>query len=490
MQIERMAAAVRPRRAWEAIDLGFVMARQWFWPLWLLWMATALPLFVITHIAFAETLDYATLILWWGKPIYEPALLFWLSRALFDDAPRRRDVLRQLPSILKPRLLSNISIRRLSPNRSFYLPVALLEGLRSRERWQRLEVLSRGQSAGTWLTIIGFVLESVLFASLFLTLVFLLPQELDWLQYSDLFEDGSAASVWVAQGFYLLSMSIVAPFYVAGGFALYLTRRTELEAWDIEISFRRIRDQHAAETAPVRPGVLASILAVTAVFCMSHPVESLAVELTPQSSKELIEEVLNDDAFGERSTEKQWRYVGGEDDEPDETMDLEWLETLGAIIGSVVRPIAWLMIALVLGWLIYFIFKNYPLLERISWRGLSRPTPPTELFGLQLQPESLPPDVAAEVRRLLAAGDLRGAVSLLYRGALIAVLAHDNIVIPHSATEGECRRLVGKARPAEESQFFTRLTETWLYLAYGHRLPEAAFVDTLCSQWVTFYGAR
>jgi hypothetical protein len=29
------------------------------------------------------------------------------------------------------------------------------------------------------------------------------------------------------------------PFYVASGFAMYLTRRAELEAWDIEQEFRR-----------------------------------------------------------------------------------------------------------------------------------------------------------------------------------------------------------------------------------------------------------
>jgi hypothetical protein len=29
------------------------------------------------------------------------------------------------------------------------------------------------------------------------------------------------------------------PFYVASGFAMYLHRRTELEAWDIEQEFRR-----------------------------------------------------------------------------------------------------------------------------------------------------------------------------------------------------------------------------------------------------------
>jgi hypothetical protein len=37
----------------------------------------------------------------------------------------------------------------------------------------------------------------------------------------------------------LLAMSVMAPFYVAAGFALYLGRRTRLEAWDLELAFGR-----------------------------------------------------------------------------------------------------------------------------------------------------------------------------------------------------------------------------------------------------------
>ncbi len=487
-----MAAAVRPRGAWEAIDLGFVMARHWFLPLWLLWMATALPLFLLAHIvftAFSGSVSYAGLVLWWGKPIYEPALLFWLSRALFDDTPRRRDVLRQLPAIVKPRLLSNLSLRRLSPNRSFYMPVALLEGLRGNERRQRLEVLGRGQSAGVWLTIIGAHIESVLFASLFLTLAFLLPEELDWLEFSDFMDDGSVVGVWVTQCFYMLSMSLVAPFYVAGGFALYLTRRTELEAWDIEISFRRIREQHLADQHPEQHGTALPTLAIVAVLCLAAPADMQAFEFTPPESQQVISQVLDDEAFGKKETVKRWHYVGKES-EPEEEIDLAWLETLGSLIAMVIRPIAWLTIALVLGWLIYLILKHYPVLQRMGWRGLSRKPAPIELFGLQLQPEPLPQDVPTEVRRLLADGDLRAALSLLYRAALIAIIAHENITIPHSATEGECRHLVTQARPEDESKFFAHLTQTWLYLAYGHRLPAPENVEELCSQWDLHYGAR
>jgi len=38
---------------------------------------------------------------------------------------------------------------------------------------------------------------------------------------------------------YAIAVLFLEPFYVAGGFAMYLHRRAELEAWDIEQEFRR-----------------------------------------------------------------------------------------------------------------------------------------------------------------------------------------------------------------------------------------------------------
>ncbi|HEU4786976.1 MAG TPA: hypothetical protein VFS57_06200, partial [Gemmatimonadaceae bacterium] len=40
-------------------------------------------------------------------------------------------------------------------------------------------------------------------------------------------------------GSYALAVLFLEPFYVAAGFAMYLNRRAELEAWDIEQEFRR-----------------------------------------------------------------------------------------------------------------------------------------------------------------------------------------------------------------------------------------------------------
>ena len=38
---------------------------------------------------------------------------------------------------------------------------------------------------------------------------------------------------------YVVAILFLEPFYVAAGFGMYLNRRAELEAWDIEQEFRR-----------------------------------------------------------------------------------------------------------------------------------------------------------------------------------------------------------------------------------------------------------
>jgi hypothetical protein len=43
----------------------------------------------------------------------------------------------------------------------------------------------------------------------------------------------------LATGIYALVVLFLEPFYVAAGFAMYLNRRAQLEAWDIEQELRR-----------------------------------------------------------------------------------------------------------------------------------------------------------------------------------------------------------------------------------------------------------
>jgi hypothetical protein len=47
------------------------------------------------------------------------------------------------------------------------------------------------------------------------------------------------ALMWALPFAYVVAVLFLEPFYVAAGFAMYLNRRAELEAWDIEQEFRR-----------------------------------------------------------------------------------------------------------------------------------------------------------------------------------------------------------------------------------------------------------
>src|SRR3712207_8050664 len=69
--------------------------------------------------------------------------------------------------------------------------------------------------------------------------------------------------------------------------------------------------------------------------------------------------------------------------------------------------------------------------------------PPPALFGMELDPEKLPPDVAEAAQTLAQAGKVREALSLLYRGALSELVHRRGVQLLASHTEGEAVRLAG-----------------------------------------------
>ncbi len=483
MNPDRMTVEVRPRTSWEAMDLGFVMARRWFMPLWTLWWLGALPAYLITLWFFAETPWAVMLIVWWLKPLYEPPLVFWMSRALFDEPPPLRQVAHRWRHIVAPRILANLTWNRLDLNRSFHMPVAVLEGIRGKQRKDRLRILARRKQGGSWLTIVGYHIESVFMFSLLIFLLMLIPEELRWLKWEDLFAGEGRVETTIQQLGYLVAMSLFAPFYVAGGFALYLTRRTELEAWDLELRFRRIAERSREKG---RQAVAAVALLAFAVSLAPQP--GWALEISREEARQTIEEVLADEDFGKNEEKGYWHYI--ERDEPQQR-DLSWLEWLLDVIGGFFKGIAevgelilWIAAGVGVGLLSYWIYRNREWLGGITGlRPKRKAPPPTELFGLPVTPESLPDDIAGEALKRLAAGDPRAALSLLYRGALSRFIHHHQLEITASATEGECLTLVEGATPRNEAGLFARLTGAWIHLAYAHLKPEAAAVKQLCDDW-------
>ncbi len=486
MDLDRMTVSMRPRVAWEAIDLGFAMARQWFLPLWLWWLCSALPLFCLAVLLFHETPWLVMLLIWWLKPLYEPTLLFWLSRALFDQPPSFPMILQRWQRIVWPQLLANLSWRRLSLNRSFYMPIGMLEGVKGKQRRSRISVLGRGQHAGIWLTLAGVFFELALEFSFLILIIIMLPEELQWLDLQALFISPGPLEEWLQHLADLLAMSLIAPFYVAGGFALYLTRRSELEAWDIELSFRRLiarRKSRPRQSATL----LAAMAALICVVVIPGSSEVWADEIERERAKTVIEEVLADDTFGKKQTFTYWKYTGDRNQGDSESglLDLviDFVEGFlqgFAVVGEV---LLWVVSGTGLAYLGYRILSNREILTRRRPGSGRRGEPPAVLFGLDVSPQNLPQDIGRQVRSRLETRDVRGALSLLYRGALAKLVHQEQLEVPDSATEGECLRLVTAERSAREADFFQRLTLLWVGLAYDHQLPDLNLVGGLCQEW-------
>jgi hypothetical protein len=491
MQLERATAVLRPRRSWEAVDLGFHMARRWFLPLWLMWMTTAFPLFLLLHLMMPESFGLALLLFWWLKPLYEPVMTDWLGRALFNEQTPVREQLRRFPRILPQGLPGNLTWRRLSPSRSFFLCLQQLEGLRGEQFSKRTKLLYSTSPNSGWLTVLMFHIESILYLGMIGLVIMLLPEtvEIDFGLLDSI--SNSSVVAWTNSIFYLLAASIVAPFYVAAGFSLYINSRTDLEAWDIEIDFRRIAQQASQRAQPrVLPGsTLAVVVLLAASILLASP--GTAYALDRQEARESIAEILSHEDFGKTVMRKEWRGIEEAKRETDDRHakgfspgHLEWL-------ASLLRLLAYAVIALFAGWLVFRIVQSLNGLEPARKRRTTAPAPEHRLLQADHDEDDfIPGNPVHAAIQLCEEGQLRRAMSLLYRATIHHYIRLRKLDIPDSATEGECLEVVRQGRPQQESRYFETLTRSWQCLAYGGSRLSPEELISLCRQWPALYSGE
>jgi hypothetical protein len=112
---------------------------------------------------------------------------------------------------------------------------------------------------------------------------------------------------------------------------------------------------------------------------------------------------------------------------------------------------------------------------------------PHTLFGLDVRPQSLPADVAGAARAALAAGDIAGALGLLYRGALSALVNFAGVDFRAGDTERDCWRRATPALSTEGAGYFRALLDAWLRTAYAHRPPPREHLARLCDDWARHF---
>lgn len=241
MRLDQISLRLRPRGAYEATDLGVRLLQQNARAVYRAWFAIVVPAMLL--IISLQSIEpwVPALMLWWLKPVYDRVVLYVLSRVVFGQRVTVADVSSAWRVWLGSGLIGALTWRRLDLTRTFSLPVFMLEGLRGKARRQRIKVLQKNTRSEAVLTQLAYLhIDMAISIGAIALIAMLLPQYINLPIWSWVIgQDVPSAWTTVTLLTYIAAVTVIEPLYVAAGFALYLNRRVQLEAWDIEISLRR-----------------------------------------------------------------------------------------------------------------------------------------------------------------------------------------------------------------------------------------------------------
>jgi hypothetical protein len=558
VQLERIAIGLRPRNAWESMDLGYAMVQEWWRPVMKAWLAVYVPIALIVNLLCWKSPIVAVFIMWWLKPAFDRVVLHVLSGATFGSIPTVRETLRALKQLWwKNGLFAALTYTRFNFTRSFSLPVVQLEGSRGKFANDRRKILGReGFGPAVMLTVICMHLEVIIALSLYLLINLFSPGEplidMSWRALTA--ADQTRVSQYFSNAVGAVAVSLLEPFYVAGGFALYLNCRSAIEGWDVELTFKRLAARVAEKaqalgkravstTSQIAAFAIAGVVALSlgaADHALADPCGQTGATLAqscpdPDAKASVKDSVDDDDAdsdadmpvspsgaktpstgaaaaakkvlaskeFGEYTKGWELRYIGPTWDsdkkkEPDK--DFSWFRVFAEFAAQSVRVLVWVAVGALVLFLFYLITKHIGINGWGKRRGRDLPD---VLFGLDVRPESLPDDVPAAARLLLDEGDVRAATGLLYRGALVALIQDGRIDIARGDTELECvarvRRAYGDQAITTETaidaaqgkpEYFRSLVTVWQRVAYARERVPVNQVAELIVQWPAHFAIK
>ena len=498
MNVRDLTIALRPRTPWEAVDLGFLLARQHFKSLLLIGVVGFLPIWLLLIALCWQWSWLAPVLIWWLKPVYDRCYLYYLSRHLFGETVSVQQTLRQAPRLLFRGSVGMLLWRRLSPKRSMMLPIWDLEGLRGKAYRQRGRVVGRlGGATASLLTGAMHACDVLLMLSGYIFIIMMLPQG-DWYSsYSEFY--AAIQSIYTSVGAKMSYMLIpcivylfVEPFYLAAGFSLYLNSRTEQEAWDIELGLREFASrQIARQSGTVLPSKLMALTAPLLVglsLCIGGMTRLEAVQPVPEVPDRIEEVYAHEDLQVKTQEVPQWI--------PPDWIEnfFDWLLDAFSYSGSgaeglgaaevLLRVVGWLALFILVGVLIFVLIRLFR-----KERGGTQPPPdkrerPQQVMGMEVTRESIPPNVIEIAQQHWQSGEPRSALALLYRAALSELILQRDADIVSSDTEGECLQAGAQVLAEHDQIYFTSLTNGWITVAYSaHPLPDHSF-QTLCQQWI------
>lgn len=495
MDLGKTSTVVRPRSKWQALDLGFKMASHWYRPLVYSWIMVSLPLFLLLHLFFdGDYLWVPVLLVWWLKPLWERIQLGYLSFAQFGESSTLKQLFKRWLSVLPKQWLATLTWRRLTLQRSYAAPIVQLESLGGSKRAKRLQAFEGdNQQAAIWLTIVLVHVESFITLAVFALLLFLVPADAGVdLTIIDIVSDFSFGNNLLAY----FSMALVSPFFVASGFALYLNQRTQIEGWDIEITFRRMveRQQQKSRKGPSALLTLACVAMLSGLFvsddatAADEPVKTSEVQKTPeqQSAYDLAQKIAAGEQFNRMETKSYPEFYLDFELNNDKSEPVKMSGWLAALVNFLAGSFELILTALVVALILLLIYKyRHWLAQFLPADKLAGPVPdkPTSVFGLDIDADNMPDDPAAHARLLWQQGEKRQSLSLLYRGSLLNLVNSQHLDVHDSYTEGECMAQVKQNAQTPTFDYFEQLTRNWQRLAYAGIMPDEQTMTRLFEQW-------
>lgn len=336
---------LQPRSAWQSLDQGLLMVRPCWNALLKLWILPFGLLFALCWwLAPKAHLEYFWIVLWWLKPVYDRILLWIFSRHMQAQTATFTALRSDLRSIFRHGFWASILLplpmagARFDLSRSFHLPIIQLEGISPKRQDQRFRQLGLGKRRFARLLTIGWMhAEALLMISLLALVAMLIPEQI---QYRSLFEwQQFIENAAVQFPAYFMALLLLEPFYVAAGFSLYLHRRVELEAWDLELQFRHIAKRLS----------LPLVLLVLSAGLLHTP-RAEAQPLDKQQLREQIRAITAQETFAEHKQQLDWHFKSDDPEKPQSTsrdrLNWAWLQALPDLLRSLL--LAALILAVVL----------------------------------------------------------------------------------------------------------------------------------------------
>lgn len=518
MNLSNATAVIRPRSAWEAMDLGCRLVQRDFLALAARWLISTTPWAILAFLMgnWLDNALWAYVLFWSMKPAFDRVPLEYLSRRLFSGDVEQTNLWHlcvRLPFSYSA--WRHLSYLRLSLTRSFTLPVYQLEGQGPATRGPRLQTIaSRDYGAAAWLTLTFFfvsIAAHLTISSYLLTFWRPLnPYDTPltiFEQYLTLWDRYPGIVAYLDFFAFYLVHSVIELFYVGAGFALYLNRRTHLEAWDIELAFRRLSSR-LKQAGKVLTMMLAAVLlaapltptaqaqstetdaqtnagsAVDAYRPSSDPV----VEQLRTASREQVKTIYASDAFGTLETSAKWEKKAKDDEALEEddgaTAEDAQEDAVERLVRFVVAALKYMIIALFAGLLITWVSTNRHLFFANPGKAKEQHRPQSQQVSETHKPAFMPdPDVPDTVISLWRQGEQRDAMSYLYRSALAYLTSRHALEIRESATEGEVLSLVRAQASQPVYDYFAAVTGAWRHVAYAQITPAEETVSGLCDNW-------